>query len=70
MKKIVRYRKEYDSYIPLGQRAVIRPLDHPDYENVHNFGPVLTSYVEEYDPVSGRFETENTIYYPLPFYDE
>jgi hypothetical protein len=51
----------------VGYRAILYPINHPNHLNGHqvtNLKYVLTSVVKEYDPVSGRIETENSIYFP------
>lgn len=62
-KPIVRYSESYSSMIEVGSGAVVRPIDHPG-SLVSNTKHVHTSPVITYDPVSGVFETQNTLYYP------
>lgn len=61
MKTTVRYRQNLLDSIRVGGRAIVVPIDHP---NCSNKGPVLTSIVEHYDPITGEFETENSRYVP------
>lgn len=49
-----------------GERALVRPLDHPQRALVSNKSVALTSTVLSYDPQTGEFETENTRYRPAP----
>jgi hypothetical protein len=49
-----------------GQRALVRPLNHPQEASVSNRSVALTSIVLAYDPDTGEFETENTRYRPAP----
>lgn len=45
------------------QRAILVPLDHPNPEGlVTNGEPVTTSRLVSHDEVTGRIETQNTIY--------
>ena len=48
----------------IGGGAFVRPLDHPDGENVSNTQHVYTSNVVAYDPATGVIETANSRYVP------
>lgn len=55
----------YDSwFIQVGCRALVSVVDHPKLEFKDDDHRVDTSIVQKYDPVTGIFETKNTIYKP------
>lgn len=60
-KPVVYYKGGYAIFCG---RAVLHPLDHPDTVNVSNTKQVITSRVLSHDPVSGRVETQNSVYIP------
>ena len=60
MKNIVYYRPSPYDYIHVDRPAFVRPLNHPDRENVSNTTTVRTSIVISIDQTS--FETENSLY--------
>ncbi len=60
MKKIVKYNGQMTSFIVVGQRAVVYPINHPDCSN-QKF--VSTSPVQHID-ANGTFETMNSVYVP------
>lgn len=64
MKKVVHYLKLHHAQV--GSPAVIEPFDHPDKERVTNAQVTLTSTVERLDEKTGEFETEFSLYRPLP----
>lgn len=64
VKPVVNYVASPHNQIVVGSRAIIIPINHPDMDNVSNNGPVLTSPVVKYCPLTGEFETENTRYQP------
>lgn len=45
--------------------AMLYPLDHPS-PSVSNLAPVVTSDLVAFEVISGRIETQNTIYMPQP----
>lgn len=61
-KPVVNYDKTRSHYIREGYSALVYPLNHPDVENVSNNKEACTSAVKQYDPLTGVFETENTMY--------
>ena len=63
MKPVVLYIQNPHHWISVGQRAYITIVSgHPD--DRLNDNDVSTSEVLSYDPVSGIFETMNSIYKP------
>lgn len=62
-KRVVHYRDPW--HIVVGKRAEVTPVDHPDLVSVVNDMPARTSVVLDYDPITGVFETENSIYKPV-----
>ena len=63
MKKVVHYR-EVLGHLRVGRHATVRPVDHPDTENVSNKTWATTSEIVRVDEVTGIFETLNTVYEP------
>jgi hypothetical protein len=61
-KKVVQYVPFDGIPVMVGARAVIRPIDHPDKENVTNTAPAVTTEVVWADKSTGSFETRNTLY--------
>ena len=48
-------------------RALLYPVDHPNHLDGHNISnnkQVLTSKIISWDEITGRIETQNTIYIP------
>lgn len=62
-KTIVHYDVSKSHAISEGHGAYIFPVDHPS-NLVSNSAYCFTSTVVKYDPISGEFETENTLYKP------
>lgn len=62
IKPIVRYDAARDHIVAVGSRAIIFPVDHPGQPLVSNTSHVITSIVICYNPETGEFETENTVY--------
>lgn len=60
-KKVVHYSRL--DYIQVGESADVVPVDHTSCL-VDNGRVAYTTIVESYDPVTGVFETKNTIYKP------
>ena len=63
-KPIVQFSRKAGVTI-LGKRAMLKPIDHPDSENVSNTKHVITSAVVRKEVTCCRIialETENTIY--------
>ena len=61
-KPVVQYATA--SFIRVGERADVVPVDHPDTFNVTNGEWASTSKVLSYDANTGEFETLNTRYVP------
>lgn len=61
-KKTVHYHKSRGILI-YGEHAYLNPIDHPG-ALVSNTREVRTSPIVSYDPITGRLETQNTIYMP------
>lgn len=63
-KKTVHYREV--SPIQIGERAFVATIDHPDLGPRQSYPDIaaITTPVINYDPVTGVFETANTIYKP------
>lgn len=59
LKQVVLYTDLLDCVV--GCSATVIPLDHPSYR-VINGRLCYTSEVLSYDPVTGDFETRNTLY--------
>ena len=66
-KQAVRYRALH--YCKVGERALVETVNHPDYKSVRSLEPAATSVVIKFDPLSGVFETQNSVYTPGPFAD-
>jgi hypothetical protein len=49
----------------IGHGTFVQPVDHPDRSNVSNTKHVYTSAVIAYDPATGEFETQNSLYTPV-----
>jgi hypothetical protein len=64
-KKRVHYDSTFTPYKYFGNGVILKPLDHPDSENVSNTCPVRTSAVINWDKETGIIETQNTIYIPV-----
>lgn len=64
-KQAVSYLVNQHTFIVVGERAVVVPVDHPDEYNVTNGAAVLTTTVESYDAKTGVFETKNSVYKPV-----
>ena len=62
-KKIVHYKKLF--FCEKGKSALVFPADHQS-ALCSNLKPVLTSMVMTDLGLSGEFETQNSIYRPLP----
>ena len=62
-KRIVEYDPTYPVEIFVGIGALVKPINHPDKENVSNEKMVLTSPVVAHDG-GDCFETQNSIYVP------
>lgn len=62
----VHYDATKPTYIVLGQRAAVTPIDHPDSENVSNTMPCLTTPVQSIHRDSKGeimgFNTRNSCY--------
>lgn len=66
-KQPVRYRALH--YCKVGERALVETVNHPDYKSVRSLEPAATSVVVAFDPATGVFETQNSVYTPGPFAD-
>ena len=64
-KPVVHYIPDVLDVIRVGTSALITPINHYGYL-VSNTKLVKTSKVLNYNPETGIFETENTIYIPKP----
>jgi hypothetical protein len=64
IKPIVYYDDSADSYIAVGHRAMVYPLNH-ESKLVSNTKAVITSFVIDYDEKTGEFETLNSKYRPI-----
>lgn len=64
MKNSVNYSSEYAALIEVGSPAIVKPINHTG-KLVSNKTHVLTSRVLRHDTVTGIFETENSMYYPM-----
>jgi hypothetical protein len=62
-KPVVEYQPSENDYIVLGNRAFVKPINHPQCSNNKE---VLTSPILQHLEIDGVlcFETENTIYRP------
>lgn len=60
-KRIVHFHSK--TFVEVGQRAVVIPIDHPDTYNVDNGRNVYTSTVQRINE-DGSFETLNSVYIP------
>lgn len=63
MKTVIYIEAEH---LVIGQAAHVRPLNHPDVQNVLNGRWATTSAVQEIFPDGKTFRTKNTLYRPLP----
>lgn len=63
-KRVVQFSRKA-GVIMLGNHAMLKPIDHPDSENVSNTKHAITSEVLDKEVYCGRIialETQNTIY--------
>lgn len=67
VKQKVRYRALH--YCKVGERALVEPVNHPNYRAVRSLVPSMTSEVLKFEESTGCFETRNTVYEPGPFAD-
>lgn len=61
-KQTVQYELGPHGRIVVGEGAFVKPVDHPDTENVRNGEYAYTSEVLSHDADTGEFETLNTRY--------
>jgi len=61
VKPIVRYREVAAGLVRVGYTATVVALNHPS-PLIRSGDMVDTSTVVSYDPTTGRFETQNSIY--------